>query len=65
MTTRKNEPVNRWGCKPEGETCHEHKEARQCKHGCIHAKKHQCKGGFDSKAQGAERRATTNEEITA
>lgn len=43
MSQRRNQPANRWGCKPEEDVCVEHDEPLKCKHGCSKAKDHECK----------------------
>ena len=43
MSSRRNRPENRWGCKPEEDVCVGHDESLLCKHGCVHVKEHECK----------------------
>jgi hypothetical protein len=42
MADRRQKPANRWGCKPIEDVCVEHDEPLTCRHGCEHARPHQC-----------------------
>jgi hypothetical protein len=42
MADRRKKPPNRWGCKPVEDVCVEHDAPLDCKHGCDHAKEHEC-----------------------
>ena len=43
MSNRRNRPVNRWGCKPDGDVCVLHDEPLTCRHGCDYVGAHSCK----------------------
>ena len=40
MSSRRNRPPNRWGCKPDEDVCVMHDLPLECRHGCKHAKPH-------------------------
>ncbi len=57
---RRSKPPNRFGCKPDEDVCVEHDVPLACRHGCEHAKPHEC---ADLRRQLAEaERAPTQEE---